>query len=123
MDYLNKNVKQKSKYYAICEFLNSNMEEINEEMEHMIEKHKLRKDPKTFDIQRLIYYITSKLKKYPFTKYLSNTFLILDDYGGHKLLTKADSPLANFITKVRHYNYTLCIIYHISNLEIHLFEY
>ena len=110
MNYLNKNVKQKGKYYAICEFLGSGMTKTDDVMERMISKHQLRKRDGDFDLKRLTSYILHKLSIYPFTKYPSNTFLILDDYGGHSLLNKPDSPLANFITKVRHYNYTVCIM-------------
>ena len=111
MAWLNKNVKQKSKYYAINKFIQSNMRVVTDDMKKIIEKHKLlRDDKKSYDMRRLASYILSKLSKYPFKKCPSNTFLILDDYGGHTLLNKPDSPLANFITKVRHYNYTVCIM-------------
>ena len=111
MAWLNKNVKQKGKYYAINKFIQSNMRVVTDDMKKIIEKHKLlRDDKKSYDMRRLASYILSKLSKYPFKKCPSNTFLILDDYGGHTLLNKPDSPLANFITKVRHYNYTVCIM-------------
>ena len=111
MSWLNKNVKQKAKYYAINKFIQSNMRVVTDDMKKIIEKHKLlRNDKQTYDMRRLASYVLSKLSKYPFKKCPSNTFLILDDYGGHKLLNKPDSPLANFITKVRHYNYTVCIM-------------
>lgn len=111
MAWLNKNVKEKAKYYAINKFIQSNMKVVTDDMKKIIEKHKLLKqDKKNYDTRRLATYILSKLSKYPFKKCPSNTFLVLDDYGGHKLLNKPDSPLANFITKVRHYNYTVCIM-------------
>ena len=121
MDFLNKHVRQKAKYYAISKFLESKMTVITDDMRAMINKHRLIKDKGTmphrsqsdlgeFDMRRLTNYILSKLSKYPFSKSPSNTVLILDDFGGHKLLNKSDSPLANFITKVRHYNYTVIIM-------------
>jgi len=110
MDFLNKHVRQKAKYYAISKFLESKMTVITDDMRAMINKHRLIKDNGEFDMRRLTNYILSKLSKYPFSKSPSNTVLILDDFGGHKLLNKSDSPLANFITKVRHYNYTVIIM-------------
>ena len=110
MPWLQKNVKEKNKYNAITKFINSKFTDINDTMAKIIAKHKLKSDGGKLDQRKTVSYIMSKLSKYPFTKCPSNTLLILDDYGGHKLLNKADSPLANFITKVRHYNYTVCIL-------------
>ena len=118
MPWLQRNVRQKNKYNAITKFINSKFTIVNDTMAKIIAKHKLKgSDGKTvgpgsakLDMRKTTSYILSKLSKYPFTKSPSNTLLILDDYGGHKLLNKADSPLANFITKVRHYNYTVCIL-------------
>ncbi|MGI6156067.1 MAG: ATPase/DNA packaging protein [Enterococcus lemanii] len=110
MDFLRKHVRQKAKYYAISKFLESKMTIITDDMRAMINKHDLIKDNGEFDMRRLTNYILNKLSKYSFTKSPSNTVLVLDDFGGHKLLNKSDSPLANFITKVRHYNYTVIIM-------------
>ena len=110
MPFLNKHVRQKAKYYAISKFLESKMTVINDDMQAMIDKHKLMNENGEFNMRRLTAYIMSKLSKYPFSQCPSNTVLILDDFGGHKLLNKPDSPLANFITKVRHYNYTVIIM-------------
>ena len=111
MPWLKKNVKEKAKYYAIIKFIDSKFTVVTDDMKKIIDKHKLLStDKKTFDTRRTASYIVSKLSKYPFKKCPSNTFLVLDDYGGHALLNKPDSPLANFITKVRHYNYTVCIM-------------
>ena len=110
MPFLKKHVRQKAKYYAISKFLESKMTIVTDDMQAMIDKHNLQKENGEFNMRRLSAYILSKLHKYPFTKAPSNTVLILDDFGGHKLLNKPDSPLANFITKVRHYNYTVIIM-------------
>ena len=110
MPFLMKHVRQKAKYYAISKFLESGMTIITDDMQTIINKHKLMKDNGEFNMRKLASYIMSKLSKYPFSKAPSNTVLILDDFGGHKLLNKPDSPLANFITKVRHYNYTVIIM-------------
>lgn len=122
MPFLTKHVRQKAKYYAISKFLESKMTVVTDDMNAIINKHKLLTDNGNpsdsltskkcgeFNMKRLTNYIITKLSKYPFTKSPSNTVLILDDFGGHKLLNKPDSPLANFITKVRHYNYTVIIM-------------
>ncbi|EAX87134.1 hypothetical protein TVAG_344430 [Trichomonas vaginalis G3] len=110
MPYLMKNVKMKAKYYAIVEFVQSKFEKISEEMEHILTKHQLRKPDGKFEYKKIAIYVVKKLNKYPFTKYPSNSLLVLDDYGGHDLLNDPRSPLANFITKVRHYNYTVVIM-------------
>ncbi len=110
MPFLMKHVKEKAKYYAISKFLESGMTVITDDMRKIIDKHKLLKENGEINMRRMAAYIMSKLSKYPFSKSPSNTVLILDDFGGHKLLNKPDSPLANFITKVRHYNYTVIIM-------------
>ena len=110
MDFLHKNVRQKAKYYAIMKLINSGLTDISDDMQAIINKHHLMDSSGEFNMRRLSSYVLAKLSKYPFTKCPSNTILVLDDYGGHKLLNKQDSPLANFITKVRHYNYTVVIM-------------
>ena len=110
MPFLKKNVKQKLKYYAIMKLINSNLTNITDEMKHMIKKHQLLDSNNKFNLRRLSSYILSKLHKYPFRKYPANTVIILDDYGGKPILNKADSDLANMITKVRHYHYTFIIL-------------
>ena len=49
------------------------------------------------------------MDKYGFHNYPSNTLLILDDFAGHDLIKKVDSPLAKIMTKVRHYHLTVII--------------
>ena len=83
---------------------------INDTMAKIIAKHKLKGSDGKLDMHKTVSYIMSQLSKYPFTKYPSNTFLILVDYGGHMLLNKTDSHLANYIKKVQHYNYIVCIL-------------
>ena len=112
MSYLDKHLKNKMKFYAVMEFINSNGQEINELMEHLIEKHrwiKFVRGKKTYDLRRMIDYVQQKMTKYKFNTYPSNTLLILDDFAGHPLLKKVDSPLARIMTKVRHYHLTVVI--------------
>ncbi len=110
MSHLRKHVRQKAKYYAIMKLIDSNLTVITDDMNQMIIKHHLKDQNGQFNMRKLAAYVMGKLSKYPFRQSPSNTILILDDYGGHNLLNKPDSPLANFITKVRHYNYTVVIM-------------
>ena len=112
MPYLIKHLNNKMKFYAVMEFINSNGEEVNDIMKHIIEKYKLfkiYKGKKIYDIKRIIMYCKAKMQKYGFDNYPSNTLLILDDFAGHDLIKKVDSPLAKIMTKVRHYHLTVII--------------
>ena len=112
ISFLDKHLKNKMKFYAVMEFLNSNGKEINELMQQLIEKHhfiKFVRGKKAFDVKRMISYVQHKMAKYNFNTYPSNTHLILDDFAGHPLLKKVDSPLARMLTKTRHYHLTVII--------------
>ena len=112
MPYLEKHLKNKMKFYAVMEFINSDGEEINDIMKHILEKYKLFKPMGgkiIYDIKRIIHYCQAKMEKYGFHNYPSNTLLILDDFAGHDLIKKVDSPLAKIMTKVRHYHLTVII--------------
>ena len=112
MSFLEKHLKNKMKFYAVIEFLNSNGQDINELMQHLIEKHRFIifvRGKKTYDVKRIIDYVQKKMAKYNFTTYPSNTLLILDDFAGNPLLKKVDSPLARMMTKVRHYHLTVIV--------------
>ena len=112
MPYLVKHLKNKMKFYAVMEFINSNGEEINDIMRHILSKYKLYKPMGgkiVYDIKRIVHYCQAKMEKYQFHNYPSNTLLILDDFAGHDLIKKVDSPLAKIMTKVRHYHLTVII--------------
>ena len=112
MSFLEKHLNNKMKFYAVMQFLNSNGKDINELMQHLIEKHhfiKFVRGKKTYDVRRIVDYAQAKMEKYKFNTYPSNTLLILDDFAGHPLLKKVDSPLARMLTKTRHYHLTVII--------------
>jgi len=112
MPFLEKHLKNKMKFYAVMEFINSEGEEINEIMEHILNKYKLFRivaGRKVYDFKRIIHYVQAKMFKYNFHYYPSNTLLILDDFAGHDLIKKVDSPLSKIMTKVRHYHLTVII--------------
>ena len=112
MPYLVKHLRNKMKFYAVMEFINSDGEEINELMAHILEKYHLFKPMGgkiVYDLKRIIQYCQAKMEKYRFHYYPSNTLLVLDDFAGHDLIKKVDSPLAKIMTKVRHYHLTVII--------------
>jgi len=112
MDFLTKHLRNKMKFYACFEFINSHGEECNDIMKHILEKHKFFKyyrGRKVFDFKRIILYCQAKAEKYGFHSYPSNTLLVCDDFAGHDLIKKVDSPLAKIMTKVRHYHLTVII--------------
>ena len=103
MDYLERHLRRKSKYYSIAKYVLSKFRDADDEMRRLIEKHSLE------ELDELIEYIALKLQKYGIANYPYHTLLILDDFAGSPLVRKQDSPLVRMLTKTRHYNLT-CII-------------
>ena len=103
MPFLKRHIKVKKKYYAIIQFMNSNLKKPSQEMERIIIKHGLKKK------EQILKYIAEKLLKYNTSRYPANLLLILDDFASHPLLQQKESELNRLLTKTRHYNIT-CII-------------
>ena len=103
MPFLRRHIKVKKKYYAIVQFMNSNLKKPNQEMDRIITKHNLKKK------EDILKYIAEKLLKYGTDRYPANLLLILDDFASHPLLQQKESELNRLLTKTRHYNIT-CII-------------
>lgn len=103
MPFLRRHIKIKKKYYALIQFMNSNLKKPNSEMERIITKHNLKKK------EQQLKYIAEKLLKYNTSRYPANLLLILDDFASHPLLQQKESELNRILTKTRHYNIT-CII-------------
>ena len=103
MDYLERHLRRKSKYYSIAKYVLSKFRDADDEMKRIIEKHSLE------ELDDVIEYIAMKLQQYGIANYPYHTLLILDDFAGSPLVRKQDSPLARMLTKTRHYNMT-CII-------------
>ena len=109
MNYLNKRIKEKMKYYAIVKFIDSDGKVKNEVMDKLIEKHNLKKMVKGQwepDMRRVGLYLIRKLEKWGFTRFPVYDIIVLDDFAGHPLLKKPDSPLNKMLTKTRHYHIT-----------------
>lgn len=103
MPFLRRHIKVKQKYYALVQFLNSNLKKPNPEMNRIISKHGLKKK------SQVLKYIAEKLLKYGTDRYPANLLLVLDDFASHPLLQQKESELNRLLTKTRHYNIT-CII-------------
>ena len=109
MDYLQKRIRQKMKFYGIVKFIESNGERKTDEMEEIIEKHHLVKMVKgeyVVDMKKVALYLIDKVEKWGFTRYPVYDLIVLDDFAGHPLLKKPDSPLNRMLTKTRHYHIT-----------------
>ena len=103
MPFLRRHIKIKKKYYALIQFMNSNLKKPSQEMERIITKHNLKKK------EEVLKYIAEKLLKYNTSRYPANLLLVLDDFASNPLLQQKESELNRILTKTRHYNIT-CII-------------
>ena len=103
MPFLRRHIKVKKKYYALIQYLNSNLKKPSEEMNRVITKHGLQKK------EDILKYIAEKLLKYNTARYPANLLLVLDDFASNPLLQHKESELNRILTKTRHYNIT-CII-------------
>ena len=113
MDYLQKRIRQKMKFYGIVKFIESNGERKTDEMEEIIEKHHLVKMVKgeyVVDMKKVALYLIDKVEKWGFTRYPVYDLIVLDDFAGHPLLKKPDSPLNRMLTKTRHYHITAILV-------------
>ena len=108
---LKKHLKNKMKWYSVMEYLNTG--EMNETFEKLLVKHNLFKwnhGKKIIDMKRVVQYAKAKMEKYGFSKYPSNTLLVLDDFATNPLIKKVDSELVGMLTKTRHYHLTAIIV-------------
>lgn len=135
MEWLQRHIKRKIKFYSFMKYLNSKCKKIDETLQHSIDKHNLKKlvpvpeapkgltrqtpifiendtryDPKpNVEIpnkKKICKYIARKLIKYNAKQYPQNILLVLDDFAGNALIRRPDSPLCKLLTKTRHYNIT-----------------
>ena len=111
LDTLDRHLKNKMKWYAVMEYLNTGT--ISEQFEKILVKHRLfkwMKTKKVIDNKRVLQYAQAKMIKYGFTNYPSNTLLVLDDFATNPLIKKVDSELIGMLTKTRHYHLTAIIV-------------
>jgi hypothetical protein len=63
----------------------------------------------TVNKKKLIAWILRKMSQYGVKKYVLPLLVVLDDFAGHKLLERKETPLAKMMTKCRHYSCTFII--------------
>jgi hypothetical protein len=58
---------------------------------------------------KLTSWILDKIKRYGVKKTVLPLLVVLDDFAGHKLIERKETPLAKMMTKCRHYSCTFII--------------
>jgi len=109
MDYLKEHIEKKMTYYAVMRFVLSEGKDVDDVMNGILTKlkpYRIMGRQRVYDWKRIAQYLKQMMTSFGFTRYPSNTLLIMDDFAGHPLLAKVESPLARMLTKTRHYNIT-----------------
>ena len=101
--WLNKYMRRILKYNSIINYVNSKLKIPNEEMQRLLEKHRLTKKDKQ------IKYITEKLVKYNWATYPHRCLLVLDDFANHPLLRSKETEMCRLLKKLRHFNINVII--------------
>jgi hypothetical protein len=133
MNFLARHLKRKKKYYAMIKYIRSQGKTINATLRGSINKHNLKifVPVKVRDIDRvnysmkteetplileerinkpkLIAWICKKIDSYGVSRAICPLLVILDDFAGHKLIERKETPLAKMMTKCRHYSTTFII--------------
>jgi hypothetical protein len=58
---------------------------------------------------KLTAWILNKINEYGVSRAILPLLVVLDDFAGHKLIERRDTPLAKMMTKCRHYSYTFIV--------------
>ena len=109
MEFLKSHVERKMLFYAVMRFVNSGGTDVDDIMKGILNRmkpYRIVNRERVYDWGRIGQYLRQLMTTYGFTRYPSNTLLIMDDFAGHPLLSKVESPLARMLTKTRHYNLT-----------------
>lgn len=101
--WLNKYMRRILKYNSIITYINNGLKNPNDEMNRLIEKHRLAKKEKQ------IKYITEKLVKYDWKSYPHRCLLVLDDFASHPLLRSKETEMCRLLKKLRHFNINVII--------------
>jgi hypothetical protein len=134
--FLARHLKRKKKYYSMIKYLKKNM--ITETLQHSVDKHNLKfwkydnkkkipsevhdllSGPYSNDVRgaymkevvnkpKLTSWILNKIKQYGVKKTVLPLLVVLDDFAGHKLIERKETPLAKIMTMCRHYSCTFII--------------
>jgi hypothetical protein len=133
MKFLARHLKRKKKYYSMIKYIRSQGKTINQTLRDSINKHNLKifVPVKVRDVDRvnysmkteenpivleerinkpkLIAWICKKIDNYGVSRAICPLLVILDDFAGHKLIERKETPLAKMMTKCRHYSTTFII--------------
>jgi hypothetical protein len=131
MQFLARHLKRKKKYYSMIKYIRSKI--ISNTLRTSIDKHnfKILVPVKVKNVQainygmnteehplvleeminkpKLIEWILKKIRHYGVSKVVCPLLVILDDFAGHKLIERKETPLAKMMTKCRHYSTTFII--------------
>jgi hypothetical protein len=134
--FLDRHLKRKKKYYSMIKYLKKNL--ITETLQKSVDKHNLKfwkydskkkippevsdilPGPKSNDVRaaymkevvnkpKLTSWILNKIKHYGVKKTVLPLLVVLDDFAGHRLIERKETPLAKMMTKCRHYSCTFII--------------
>ena len=109
LEFLNKYMRRILKFNALNKFM-VDPKDVDEEMQRISEKHGLKlrsKSPK--DLEKLVKYVTSKIKKYQWRTFPHRCLLVLDDFASHPLLRNKENELPRLLKKLRHFNINVII--------------
>jgi hypothetical protein len=124
MDFLSRHLKRKKKYYSMVKYLETKFKTISPTLQKSIDKHYLKvsvpakttlgdgeeiKLEEKVNKPKLFAWILKKITKYGVTRAVCPLLVILDDFAGHKLIERKETPLAKMMTKCRHYSCTFII--------------
>ena len=101
--WLNKYMRRILKYNAIVNYVNSKMKKPNEEMQRLLDKHRLIK------LDKKVKYISEKLVNYNWSTHPHRCLLVLDDFANHPLLRSKETEMCRLLKKLRHFNINVII--------------
>jgi hypothetical protein len=130
MTFLERHLKRKKKYYAMIKFLQQ--KQVNPTLQKSVDKHNLKffvydvkgkKLPDSVpraseqDVElveklnkpKLVAWILKKIEEYGVSRTVCPLLVVLDDFAGHPLLERKETPLARMMTKCRHYSCTFIV--------------
>ena len=109
LEFLNKYMRRILKFNALNKFM-INRKDMDEELERIAEKHKLKLDSKKpKDVERVVKYVTGKIQKYNWRTFPHRCLLVLDDFAAHPLLRSKENELPRLLKKLRHFNINVII--------------
>jgi succinate dehydrogenase flavin-adding protein (antitoxin of CptAB toxin-antitoxin module) len=114
LEWLNKYMRRTLKYNAINKLLRSDFEEITDEMERIITKHRFKlpnAEPKISRKEKFKFleYLAKKIANYNWKTYPHRLLLILDDFASHPLVRSKETEMSRLLKKLRHFNINVII--------------